>query len=42
MLKVDFIEIDILPKFYWNQNFPIEFPLLNFPYQISTGINFYY
>jgi len=33
MLKVDFIDTDILPKFYWNQILLIEFSLSNFFYQ---------
>jgi hypothetical protein len=41
MLKVDFIEIDILPEFYQNWNFPIEFPLPNFPIEFSLP-NFFY
>jgi len=31
ILKVDFIEIDILPEFYKNQIFSIKFSLSNFP-----------
>ncbi len=39
MLKVNFIEIDILLESYQNQIFLTEFPLLK---TFSTKTNFYY